>query len=114
MLAIDLSTKILWWGLGLELLFLALLAFLSGAEAAILAASKLRARHNAELGVAGAEAVVELHGKKQDFLPAILAIETLLTVGISTLGTAIAQLVHPGTHVLIAAALFITLIILVF
>lgn len=92
-----------------EIVLLFFLAFLSAAEAAILAANRLRARHNAEHGSRGAKAVLELHAKKADFLPSILAAETLLTVLMSTLGTDLADFYFPGAKGLFLAVLLVTL-----
>jgi len=93
-------------------LLLLALAFFSASEAAILAANRLRAKHNAEHGSRGAKAVLDLHAKKEDFLPSILALETLFTVVISTLGTALAVSYFPGPRGLFFSALLITLLIL--
>lgn len=80
---------------GTLVLLILFLAFFSGAEAAILAANRLRARHRAEQGEAGAKAVVHLHGTRENFLPAILAVETLLTVACGSLGTVLALQLDP-------------------
>lgn len=96
----------------IPILLLAALAFLSGAEAAILAANRLRAKHRAQIGDKGAEAVNRLLAKKHDFLPVVLALETLLTVVITTLSTAFAQEFYPGARSLFVSALLTTLVVL--
>lgn len=103
-----------WPTVIVEAILLLILAFLSAAEAAILAANRLRARHNAELGGRGAKAVLELHAKKSDFLPSILAAETLITVVMSTLGTDLADFYFPGAKGLFLSALIVTFFVLSF
>lgn len=95
-----------------ELILIFFLAFLSGSEAAILAANRLRARHQAELGNKGAKALLELLLIKEDFLPLLLACETLLTVVITTIGTAVAEKFQSGAGGLLISAVLITLLIL--
>jgi len=101
-------------GIFLEIILLLLLSLFSAAEAAILAVNRFKARHDAENGVKGAQAVLSLHAQKEDFLPSILALQTLLTVAISTIGTALTGFIHPGTEGLFVSALIITVYILVF
>lgn len=100
-----------------EGILLVLLAFLSAAEAAVLAANRWRAKFQSEHGgdiAKAAGALIRLHQQKENFLPAILAAETLLTVLMSTLGTYLAVSLHPGTKSLLVAALIITALILLF
>jgi putative hemolysin len=105
--------ELIWSGIGSEFLLLAALAFFSGSEAAVLGCSRLKASHDAETGIKPAKAVLEFLTKKEQYLPALLAIETFLTVAISTLGTVIFRSFYPVKGSLFLSALMITLFVLV-
>ncbi len=105
--------ELLWIGIGSEFLLLAVLAFFSGAEAAILGCSRLKASHDAETGVKQAKAVLEFLSKKEQCLPSLLALETFLTVAISTLGTVLFKSLYSGKESLFISALIITLFVLI-
>jgi putative hemolysin len=102
------------WLLLAFLVFLALSAFFSSAEAAFISLPKLRIRYLVESGVKGAERLAKLAEKPERFLATVLLGNNLVNIAAATLGTIIAVAAFGAVKGPIIAILGVTAIILVF
>jgi putative hemolysin len=102
------------WLLLVFLVFLALSAFFSSAEAAFISLPKLRIRYLVESGVKGAERLAKLAEKPERFLATVLLGNNLVNIAAATLGTIIAVAAFGAVKGPIIAILGVTAIILVF
>ncbi len=102
------------WLLLAFLVFLALSAFFSSAEAAFIALPKLRIRYLVESGVKGAERLAKLAEKPERFLAIVLLGNNLVNIAAATLGTIMAVSVFGLPWGPIIATVGVTALVLVF
>jgi putative hemolysin len=96
------------------LVFLALSAFFSSAEAAFISLPKLRIRYMVESGVKGAERLAKLAEKPERFLATVLLGNNLVNIAAATLGTIIAVSAFGLPWGPIIATVGVTALVLVF
>jgi putative hemolysin len=98
----------------LFLLCLLLSAFFSSSETAFISLQKIRIRHLANSGVAGAEEIARITERPERFLTTILLGNNFVNVAAASLGTLLAiDILGPGRGVLVAT-LGVTALLLVF
>jgi putative hemolysin len=102
------------WLLLAFLVFLALSAFFSSAEAAFISLPKLRIRYLVESGVKGADRLAKLAEKPERFLATVLLGNNLVNIAAATLGTIVAVSVFGLLWGPIIATVGVTVLVLVF
>ena len=102
------------WLLLAFLVFLALSAFFSSAEAAFISLPKLRIRYLVESGVKGAERLAKLAEKPERFLATVLLGNNLVNIAAATIGTIISVSVFGVPWGPIIATVGVTVLVLVF
>jgi len=94
---------------------LVLSAFFSGSEAALLSVQRLRIRHLANVGVAGAARVVRLVERPEKLLPPILLGNNLVNTAAAALATGVAfEIFEDESRAMLVATASVTLLLLVF
>jgi putative hemolysin len=102
------------WLLLAFLVFLALSAFFSSAEAAFISLPKLRIRYLVESGAKGAERLAKLAEKPERFLATVLLGNNLVNIAAATLGTIMMVSVFGLLWGPIIATVGVTVLVLVF
>ena len=102
------------WLLLAFLVFLALSAFFSSAEAAFISLPKLRIRFLVESGVRGAERLAKLAEKPERFLATVLLGNNLVNIAAATIGTIISVRVFDYPWGPVIATIGVTVLVLVF
>jgi putative hemolysin len=102
------------WLLLAFLVFLALSAFFSSAEAAFISLPKLRIRYLVESGVKGAERLAKVAEKPERFLATVLLGNNLVNIAAATIGTIISVRVFDYPWGPIIATVGVTVLVLVF
>lgn len=95
--------------------FVVLSAFFSGSEAALLSVQRVRIRHLAETGAAGASRVARMIERPERLLPPILLGNNLVNTAVAALTTSVAlTLIEDEGRAVLAATVSVTLVLLVF
>jgi putative hemolysin len=102
------------WLLLAFLVFLALSAFFSSAEAAFISLPKLRIRYLVESGLKGAERLAKVAEKPERFLATVLLGNNLVNIAAATIGTIISVRVFDYPWGPIIATVGVTVLVLVF
>jgi len=102
------------WLLLAFLVFLALSAFFSSAEAAFISLPRLRIRFLVESGVKGAERLAKLAEKPERFLATVLLGNNLVNIAAATIGTIISVSVFGLPWGPVIATVGVTVLVLVF
>jgi len=102
------------WLLLAFLVFLALSAFFSSAEAAFISLPRLRIRFLVESGVKGAERLAKLAEKPERFLATVLLGNNLVNIAAATIGTIISVRVFDYPWGPVIATIGVTVLVLVF
>lgn len=93
---------------------LLMVAFLSSSEAAIISVNRLRIRHLVEKGSKKARKVQNVLAKHDRFFATILATENLFIILATSVGTALALSFLSGEEGILAATIFMTVVIVIF
>ncbi len=102
------------WLLAVFLACLALSAFFSSAESALVAMPKLRLRYLVESGVKGADKLAKIAEKPERFLATVLLGNNLVNVAVATLGTIMAVASFGPERGPIISIFGVTVLILIF
>ena len=95
-------------------IFLVLSAFFSGSEAALLSVQRVRIRHMASSGIAGASRVARMIDRPGQLLPPILLGNNLVNTAAAAVGTSIAlTLIEDAGRAVLAATAAVTVVLLV-
>jgi putative hemolysin len=96
-------------------IFLVLSAFFSGSEAALLSVQRVRIRHMASHGIAGASRVARMIDRPGQLLPPILLGNNLVNTAAAAVSTSIAlTLIEDAGRAVLAATAAVTVVLLVF